>query len=118
MLATMRAPAPRMGLTHLRHGGWPARPRPGPPAAAGAAGATASPDGGRLRLGVPPVVGEEVPPALAHRGRVGEVLLVHLVDEPGVGTEGVGAVGAGGGIVGHGTEATGPSIHHPDRAGR
>ena len=31
---------------------------------------------------IPPVVGEELLPALAHRLRVGEVLLVHLVDEP------------------------------------
>src|SRR5690606_16178968 len=33
------------------------------------------------------VVGEELLPALAHRARVLEVLLVHLVHEPGVGTE-------------------------------
>src|SRR5690606_8668511 len=34
------------------------------------------------------VVGEELLPAGAHRRRVGEVPLVHLFDEPGVGTEG------------------------------
>jgi hypothetical protein len=46
--------------------------------------------GGRRRGGrglVPPVVLEEVPPALAHGLRIGAVLLVHLVDEPVVGTE-------------------------------
>ena len=34
-----------------------------------------------------PVVGEELPPALAHRRRVLAVLLVHLVDQPGVRAE-------------------------------
>ena len=38
------------------------------------------------------VVGEELLPALAHRGRVGQVLLVHLVDQPGVGADRVGGV--------------------------
>ena len=70
--------------------------------------------GGRHRLGrgVAPVVGEEVLPALAHRRRVGEVLLVHLVDEPGVGTERVGEQIVVGGVVSHGSERTGAGIHH------
>ena len=43
-------------------------------------------------VGVALVVREEVAPALADRSRVGEVLLVHLVDEPCVGPECVVAV--------------------------
>ena len=138
MLATMRAAAPRIGSPaalggrrrrrlgrpgralvawgSARPGGrrWPARP-------AGAGAATGRGRRRRLRGGVAPVVGEEVLPALAHRRGVGEVLLVHLVDEPGVGPEGareqlVVEVG----IVSHGAERTGASIHHSDRrrAGR
>src|SRR3712207_6955675 len=34
-----------------------------------------------------PVVGEELVPGLVHAGRVGEVLLVHLLDQPLVGAE-------------------------------
>src|SRR4051794_23354158 len=46
-------------------------------------------DGGNLaaRAQLVAVVGEEVAPRLAHRARVGEVPLVHVVDEPGVGSE-------------------------------
>ena len=125
MLATMRAAAPRIGL----------RP-PGPRSVAarrlrlgdrrgGAAGGCAAPalerprapaaGGGAVTCGggVAPVVGEEVLPALAHRRRVGQVLLVHLVDEPRVGAEGAReqlAIDVG--IVSHGVERTGASIHH------
>ena len=90
MLATMRAAAPRIGSpTGVAAAGVGGAGSPGAGAAsaarcgaAGAGGATARRGRHRLRGGVAPVVGEEVLPALAHRRRVGEVLLVHLVDEP------------------------------------
>ena len=48
--------------------------------------------GGRADRGdlvdLAPVVGEEVAPARTDRGGVGQVLLVHLVDQPGVGAHG------------------------------
>ena len=50
--------------------------------------------GGGNHVSVALVVGEEVPPALAHRGGVGEVLLVHLVDQPRVGAKDFGGAGA------------------------
>ena len=121
MLATMRAPAPRMGspttsagaAVGAAAGAGAASAVAGAVAAAGAAAAASRAAGG-LGLGVPAVVGEEVAPALAHRGRVGEVLLVHLVDQPGVGPEGARRqVVAGGGVIGHGTDRTGGGIHHP-----
>ena len=72
-------------------GGAPAsRPAAAPwPAAAGAVGRR-----GAARCAVAaadraarPVVGEELVPGLVHAGRVGEVLLVHLLDQPLVGAE-------------------------------
>ena len=124
MLATMRAPAPAdrarrpgsaaaaaaFGAAAGGRRGGRGRRRPGPAGRGGGRG------GGGLRLGVAPVVGEEVLPALAHRRRVGEVLLVHLVDQPGVGPEGAGEVVVGGGVVSHGAERTGAGIHHSDGA--
>ena len=59
--------------------------RPAAPLPAGAGVARRRSRRGRRHVvGVAAVVGEEVAPALAHRARIGEVLLVHLVDEPGV----------------------------------
>ena len=118
MLATMRAAAPRIGSPTGsaaggdRLGGGAAgagRRRRGAARAADGRGAAA---GHRLRGGVAPVVGEEVLPALAHRRGVGEVLLVHLVDEPRVRAERAGEQIVVGGVVSHGTERTGAGIHH------
>ena len=103
MLATMSAPAPRMGSpTSAASPVPPARParrqRGGRRRASAGAGAAPAATGGggggrrgsatggacgRLRA----VVREELPPVLADRRRVGPVLLVHLLDEPGVGSE-------------------------------
>ena len=41
----------------------------------------------RRRDGSGPVVGEELPPALADRVRVGQEAVVHVVDQPGIGAE-------------------------------
>ena len=123
MLATIRAAAPRMG-SPTGAGRSAAGQVPAPAGGAAALGGAAGPrraagrgDGGRrghgLRVGVAAVVGEEVPPALADRGRVGQVLLVHLVDQPGVGAEGARqqvVMGIGGFT--HAVERTGASIHH------
>ena len=94
-----QAPAPRMRLAlGARPPVRPGRRRPrrgggarcgrGAAAAAGAAVPARPRAGGaagvRVRVQRRAVVGEELLPALAHRRRVGPVLLVHLVDEPGV----------------------------------
>ena len=89
------------------------RERPARPASAGGPARRHG-----LRGGVAPVVGEEVLPALAHRRRVGEVLLVHLVDEPGVRAERVREqLVVGSGVVSHGPERTGAGIHHSAAGG-
>ena len=71
-------------------GGLRRRLRRRPGCAAGAArpcaGAAASRSAAADRA-AGPVVGEEVVPGLVDAGRVGEVLLVHLLDEPLVGAE-------------------------------
>ena len=103
MLATMRAAAPRKGRTspsstvatpgRFTTCGVVGRPgvadesAGGRSATAGAGAATAGAGDGRCRFRTRAVVGEELLPALAHRRRVGQVLLVHLVDEPLVRTE-------------------------------
>jgi hypothetical protein len=46
------------------------------------------------------VVGEELVPGLVHAGGIGEVLLVHLLDQPLVGAETRHRRGVGGGRVG------------------
>ena len=73
-----RAPRRRRAPHHRRRR---ARRRPAPPAGRPVAPA----DGGGHRGR--PVVGEELAPALAHRRGVGAVAVVHVVDQPGVGTE-------------------------------
>ena len=121
MLATMRARGAADRLAHRRLGGVGGRRGAAAGGGRGRRGGAARRGGGaggggrrgRLRGGVAPVVGEEVLPALAHRRRVGQVLLVHLVDEPRVGPEGAReqlAIDVG--IVSHGVERTGASIHH------
>ena len=73
--------------------------------------------GGRGQVGgVGLVVGEEVSPALGHRAGVGQVALVHLVDQPGVGPQCL----RGGSLVSHGGDATEcrPSEDHPLEAPR
>ena len=112
MLAAIRAAAPRSGDHRPSPSapGWAAVPAPGPGRGRreGAGRQRHGDRGGRRcrgrrpgrgrrrrgrRRGRPPelardVVGEELPPALAHRRRVATELLVHVVDQPGVGPEG------------------------------
>ena len=52
-----------------------------------AAGAVAAGSAGRRRRAVRPVVGEEVVPGRVDAGRVGQVALVHVLDDPLVGAE-------------------------------
>ena len=84
----------------------------------GGAGGRGCRDGGLhgrgLRLGIALVVLEEVPPALADRSGVGEVLLVHLVHEPRVRSHRAGPR-VGGWVFGHGADRTGVGIHHSTR---
>ena len=95
MLATIREAAPRSGVaSSVRR-----RDRCGAGAGAaaaagvGAGGRGAGRAGGRRpglwrrRNGGGPVVGEELPPALADRVGIGQEAVVHVVDQPGIGAE-------------------------------
>src|SRR5918996_1302435 len=84
MFWTIRAAAPRKGSP----GGSSAKGA-GAAIGDGAEGAVAGGGGapGDVRVDVALVVREEVAPALTDRRGIVEVLLVHLVDEPGVGPQ-------------------------------
>ena len=88
MLATIREAAPRSRVASSL----PAS-TVGIGAGAAAAGTAAAcgwswAGAGGGRHGGGPVVGEELPPALADRARIGEETVVHVVDQPRVGPEG------------------------------
>ena len=92
MLATIREAAPRSGVASSVAAG-----TAGAGAGAAAAGAAAPglgrrrPAAGRLGLRGGdrggPVVGEELPPALADRVGIGQEAVVHVVDQPRIGAE-------------------------------
>ena len=96
MLATMREAAPRSGVASSVPAGTVGRGA-GAVTAAGSAAARKALHGARLRPeadglwrggnGAGPVVGEELPPALADRVGIGQEAVVHVVDQPGVGAE-------------------------------
>ena len=100
MLAAMSAAAPRSGSPSASVGRQRAPASRPPRAGVGAAAAGGRRRGSRAgrgdRRALGPVVAEELAPALADRRGVGHVLLVHLVDEPGVGPDLI-----GGGVVSH-----------------
>ena len=70
--------------------------RPGSPVSDGQDRAGGLLAGAAVERGARPVVGEELVPRVIDAGRIGEVLLVHLLDQPLVGAESSDRGGGGG----------------------